>query len=299
MKEAVDFMAHLAEGFWGCRYELDDDDFAYVGEGSTPTPDPVGEGTWSHIMGLADDVAIRTTRFQGRYIERANAIATTWGEMCGYFTLVDGAPRGATQSTLFLLNEEFEASLYSCVTGWYRQAFQSLRTALELGLAGPYFDIGRPEQLSRWQAPEGDIGTPSVGQASDVLETVLAPAFEAAAVSSPFSKKAWVRGQYRYLSDFSHGRPEARGGGANSMAGQNASIWSSNGPVYVPSAVRQWYAAFSATAAALAVIAGAAYPVLPRMKGPWDASTWLDYTRRLLDWSSNRPDWAEPIVARW
>lgn len=72
------------------------------------------------------------------------SVAQLWGEMAGFFTLSPKAPQRATQQTLFLMGDELDASLVLCVTGWYRQAFEALRSVCERGLAAPYFDLAEP-----------------------------------------------------------------------------------------------------------------------------------------------------------
>ena len=83
-------------------------------------------------MALSDDVAIRTGRRHGTTMRRAAQISEVWGQLAGFFTLDPTVSSKALAHTIPMVSGEINASLYLCVTGWYRQSLAALRTGLEL-----------------------------------------------------------------------------------------------------------------------------------------------------------------------
>ena len=156
--------------FWGTRWELEDRDFGLVTRGPRLRPDPLSRPAWRGIVVLPDDVAVRTAQYQGSLITRAAEVSEIWSHLSGFFPLVTTAPKGAVSETSLMVSDELEASLYLCVTGWYRQAFDCLRTAFEQGLAGPYFDLPHnAAAFADWRRSTGRINTPSARTSLDQL----------------------------------------------------------------------------------------------------------------------------------
>ncbi len=113
------------------------------------------------------------------------------------------------EKQLFItVSAQLEASTLNAVLGMYRQAFSSLRLALEMGLAVIYFSINKLE-LQEWLEGRNDIrwGT-LLDEEKGVLSARFSKAFfnELSSETATYKKKASET--YRTLSEFVHGNSE-------------------------------------------------------------------------------------------
>jgi len=103
---------------------------------------------------------------------------------------------------------QIESAALISAFGLYRQAFASLRLALEMGLGAVYFSIHRLE-LNEWQDGKADIKwSQLIDDERGVLSKRFADAFfKGLADESRLQKEAASR-VYRKLSEFVHGNYE-------------------------------------------------------------------------------------------
>ena len=109
---------------------------------------------------------------------------------------------------LATVSTQLELATLNLTLGLYRQAFASLRLALEMGLASIYFSVNKME-LSEWFDGRADIKWAKlVDEENGVLSKRFANAFfsECAPYSEGYREKAIFT--YRKLSEFVHGNNE-------------------------------------------------------------------------------------------
>ena len=236
-----DFRAH--------RKVLDPDDFALGSDEPDPPPtDLIDEDTWGGIMNLPDDVAIRTTSHQG---QRVALLHELWGDW------IEAIPSdGIFLEAMLDIADDFSASLFNLVHGFYKQAIASLRNALEVTMIACDCELGdAPGRWKKWQDGK-EIG---FKDAREKFSKRLAIAPREASVigstrsslvtdlpDSPKSKacKSWVQNLYGRLSTFSHS-------GGNSS---NSFLWNSTGPVYSEEGMRASYRFYLETHAILVLL---------------------------------------------
>ncbi|HYT37797.1 MAG TPA: hypothetical protein VEL49_11535 [Ktedonobacteraceae bacterium] len=108
---------------------MEEDDFALSEGPELPPSDLIKAKTWSGIMTLPDDVAIRTSNHHGTVLKIMYALWGVWWEAIGetedliYVPMLDAG-------------DDFSAALFNLLHGFYRQACDSLRSALELTAIG-------------------------------------------------------------------------------------------------------------------------------------------------------------------
>lgn len=201
-------------------------DFA-VAEGPARRPsDKIDKATWDHIVTLPDDVAIRTTNHHGKAIKQISDLAYEW--------LLHSDERDRIMLPVMLdAHDDFDAALYAAITGYYRLANSTMRSALELVTIGTWAKLcGRRSEFQKWQKGKTEL---SLGMACDGLigaTPALRNALRTRVNDSLFDQKTnatdggWVRRAFSGISDFSHSRP----GYTDSY------MRKSNGPIYVPRA---------------------------------------------------------------
>jgi hypothetical protein len=204
------------------RRYLTNDDYAWVGEGLPFVPSGrIARATWKNIMGLPDSVAIETSDGFAPELEWADRLAWSW------LDILDQLPKDSpAQYQVFSALETFQASIFNVTNGWYRISGICLRCGLEDMLLGLYYQY-RPADREEYELiTDGKKPPPSLsrfvyaelnqhGASSELIERI----------TTVYSKK---------LSVHVHRRSD----GTN---------WSSNGPVYVPDAFRNWLSEFRET----------------------------------------------------
>jgi hypothetical protein len=201
-------------------------DFA-LAEGPALRPsDKIDKATWNHIVTLADDVAIRTTNQHGKAIKQISDLTYEW--------LIHSDEGDRIMLPVMLdAYDDFEAALYTAITGYYRLANSAMRSALELVTIGTWAKVcGKRNEFQNWQKGKIEL---SLGGACDGLigaTSVLRNALKTRVNDSLFDQKTsttdggCVRRTFNRISDFSHARPGFT----------DSSMRKSNGPIYVPRA---------------------------------------------------------------
>lgn len=250
------FEVPLPEGdFRRGRVLLPPEAFALAEGPDPPIDDLVSKQVWNHLIQLADDVALRTTNWQGSTTDLINRISAQW------LFAVPIEPIGApfAPEPALLTSEEFQALEFIALHGYYRQALGCLRNALEtMTHAARYAASGQALEFWRWR--KGDL-EPKFGssRASLLLSKAGGEIEQAVAPGSVFGtleRHGWLAGLYRRLCSYAHSQ-----GGSN-----NADFWESNGPVYAATAYELVLDELRETVAACYVLFKVCWPefALPR-----------------------------------
>jgi hypothetical protein len=106
------------------------------------------------------------------------------------------------------VSSQLETATFSACKGMYRQAFVSLRLALEMGLASAYFSVHKLE-LHEWLDGRGDIKWALLlCEDEGVMSTRFSKAFFSEFSQDMDSYRDKAKGIYRQLSEFVHGNNE-------------------------------------------------------------------------------------------
>ena len=134
--------------FRAFRMVLEPDDFALGDdEPDTPPADLVDEKVWHGIMDIADDVAIRTTSYQG---SRIGLLHELWGD---WLEVMPEA--GIVSEAMLDCSDDFAASMLSLIHGFYKQAIATLRSALETMVFACACQLaGDQKRWEEWQKGE-------------------------------------------------------------------------------------------------------------------------------------------------
>ena len=211
------------------RYLLGPDAFGVPYEDPDfPATDLIPEESWSTIMTLPTDVAIRASSHFGSDIDRLRHLYHLW--LFALPTEPEVAPY--MNEAIWLASDELDAAVFICLHGYYRQAFGCLRNALELVMQGCSFALRQDEmRLNRWLNGKGSFGieTPRRLIASQEVARQLEEAVAPLSMFGP-GKQSWVNRLYMRLSAYGHSSP-----GFN-----NVDFWDgSNGPVHRPTVVHR------------------------------------------------------------
>jgi len=216
------------------RYKLPPEAFL-VGRGHETEPtDLVDEETWESLTCLPDDVSLRISEHHGTLLQKANQVLEHWIAM-----VLDLQQLTSAQDVLVIACsdafDDFQASVYAMLTGFYRQSISALRTALEEVLAGIYFKVCPDEEKEeKWKtgAPEGRLSVREIRQRLTQKEPFSSLEEEKQSI---FEKHGWIDDLYSKLSAFIHGRPSYRDKKGRHIPASNVRLWGgSSGPVYVP-----------------------------------------------------------------
>ncbi|MFQ2858314.1 hypothetical protein ACK3YY_12945 [Aeromonas caviae] len=106
------------------------------------------------------------------------------------------------------VSSQMETATFSACKGMYRQAFVSLRLALEMGLASAYFSVHKLE-LHEWLDGRGDIKWSSlICEHEGVFSTRFSQAFFKEFGQDISSYRDKAKDVYRQLSEYVHGNNE-------------------------------------------------------------------------------------------
>lgn len=239
-----------ADDFRAVRMVLEPDDFALTdGEPDPPPTDLVDGEVWHGIMDLADYVAIQTTSHQGSRIGVLSELSSVWAE---------AAPVGCILSyAMMACLEDFNASVFTLLHGFYRQSVGTLRSALEIMVFACLClvnnDPAEWEQLERGNREiEFQKCRHKLRQASGFR--TLEESAKTATGQNLFADRSgadsggWVTSLHFRLSQFIHA------GGRTS----NGSMWESNGPVYSARGMKAAYQSYLETYALVLLLANVA-----------------------------------------
>ena len=176
-------------------------------------------------MSLPDDVAVRTTNHHGTAISRLLTLSHVWIELC--------QPRDPIATMLLDAHDDFQASLYNAITGFYRVSISASRNALELLAIGTWAQLcGKRKEFREYL--RGDR-TLSFGTACDGLSSgarALEAHLQSTLGAQLFNQRAstvrmgYARQVFDHASDFTHSRP----------GHTDSALRRSNGPIYVEEA---------------------------------------------------------------
>ncbi|MHB1846317.1 MAG: hypothetical protein ACYCWW_15950 [Deltaproteobacteria bacterium] len=216
-----DFRAH--------RDYLPDDAFALVEGGPDPELDRISLEAWRGVFALTDDVALRTTSFQGTIAEHCH---DAWVALVYSFPQ-DRSDESPMFEALLDLADHLQAASFSALHGYYRQAFATLRSAEEQMIVTTRFALfDGLEALRSWRydeatviqiRPTADLDRLAGHTDVERLNEAMAPL--ALATGSGGHRTGWAWDVYQVLSKFAHVTPGYTDG----------ELWKSNGPVWGPS----------------------------------------------------------------
>jgi hypothetical protein len=233
------------------RAYLADHVFAIAPEPDVPPQDPLVQEQWEHLMDLPTDVALRTTDHLGTMIDDM---------LTQHYAWMGALPPDPSDAPMMFdaaleASDEFDASPFIAVHGYYRQATASLRNALELMAHGARFAVCA-DQLGydRWQ--DGSAEPPKFGNSLDILfrQPQVAAIDQAVGTPGLFGSKppGVLRSIYRNLCQYTHSQPGYT----------NFDVWQSNGPVFSGRAFTQFWKDFCDTLAACYILFKVGYPSL-------------------------------------
>ncbi len=210
--------------------------------------DPIDLKTWTELQAAPDDVCLQTTEYHGSALRLQRELHSEWIHQTGF--AADGSlEQDALAHVAFEAEAEWQASAYASAHGFYRQAVETLRAALERTLiALRYQDEQSDLRFRAWlRAGEPLPFQPACDQILSGNRTVrnLNKHLMAAGLQ-PFiwrrgeRVKGWVGQLYEDLCRFSHCRP----------GHASADLWRGPGPVYDPKAFALTYDLYRQTAVA-------------------------------------------------
>ena len=222
------------EDFRARRFVLDPEDFAWGSNEPDPEPsDRINKEIWDGIIHLPDDVAIRTSNEYGAVLE---LMYNSWGS---WFEAM-GEKQDPIWRAMLDAADEFQATTFNALHGFYRPAIGGLRNIVELMTVGLDFQIRQDtatDEFAKWRAGASEM---RFGNACDKLiaavplqplkrflkEKLDDGIFEQKTRERP---AGWARRLHDTLSNYGHSRPTYAMG----------DLWQSNGPVFVPEAFKR------------------------------------------------------------
>ncbi|HEV3321491.1 MAG TPA: hypothetical protein VG147_04790 [Solirubrobacteraceae bacterium] len=265
------------------RHKLPPEAFA-ISSGPEPSPtDPADKATWTGIVFLPDDVSLRTSDHHGETLHR---VYECWGNWVGMILDVQSLcdpVRDPLAVATANASDEFQASIYAALTGFYRQAIGSLRPALEAMLAAVYFSVHREQDtIDQWLEGHEDARF-WIGRVRRQL-AAEAPFLQFEREDGAlFADNGWFAWLYGIQSAFLHGRPAFTDQAGTRIETTNAGLWNSNGPIYSHEAFVLWSRVFFNSLLLSALFVGLADSRIVRLSKPNDVS-YKAFIERLIDW---------------
>lgn len=97
--------------------------------------DPVDLKTWTELQAAPDDVCLQTTEYHGSALKIHQELQSAWIEKIG-FAEDDSLRDDALWKVAYEAEAEWQASTFASAHGFYRQAIETLRVALERTIIG-------------------------------------------------------------------------------------------------------------------------------------------------------------------
>jgi hypothetical protein len=244
-------------------------------EAYPPPSDLIDPETWLDVMGLPTDVALKTTSKMGSTIARIQQLNSDW--------TFSWAPLNAApfvEMPAVFAGEEFDALIFNAMHGYYRQAIAGLRVALELMTIATGFAVtGNAARFAEWREGrlEGKFGV----SRQLIADSAVGKQIDAAGYGPIFTKddSSWMKARYKRLCGFAHA-----GAGF-----ENSSLWSSNGPIFVATALETVENELRETLALCYLLLRLGWPTYkpgrgqqPLLDGP--QSGWAQYDQVLRHW---------------
>jgi hypothetical protein len=216
--------------FRAMRTVLEADDFAYApGPRERPAKDLVDKGTWDSIQILPETVSIFTSNDHGNELRLLEELWGCWVEI---LPIEKG---GVVKHACLIATDEFQASTFNALHGYYRVAAGCLRSVIEQMTIAVDCQLCGSEHEDRTLLDNENL--PPFGAACDDLQTRYKKTRLRKIFQQDDGKQVagWIRGLHQALSDWTHSKP-----GFDAIK-----LWEgSNGPIYVHSAflwvVKMW-----------------------------------------------------------
>jgi hypothetical protein len=151
------------DDFRAVRIVLEPNDFAIGSEEPDPPPsDLISLETWRGITGLPDDVAIRTSDHSGSALAQIYALWSQW-------VTVTAESANALSDSMLDAGDDLQNSVFNALHGYYRSAFSSLRSVIEVMTIGTCGTFARNSRLYEdWRSGAAEF---SFGSACDRLSS--------------------------------------------------------------------------------------------------------------------------------
>jgi hypothetical protein len=213
------------EDFRARRTVLTRSDFA-IAPGPERTPsDMIDKATWDHIVILPDDVAVRTSSHHGTALRQMNELQDAW-------IVAVGDKQDYLSPVMLDSSDEFQASTYLALTGYYRLSVAALRSAIELVAIGAWAQVcNKGKEFREWRAKTLELKFGTVCDGLQKATTALGTRLQTTVEDNLFKPKSpgdeggFARRIFSGVSDFAHSRPGSADG----------DLRKSNGPIYVKS----------------------------------------------------------------
>lgn len=211
--------------------------FAYVKKFRVAL-DPIDLKTWTELQAVPDDVCLQTTEYHGSALKLRQELHSAWIEKIG-FTVDDSLEHDALNDVAFEVEAEWQASTFASAHGFYRQAIETLRAALERTIISlRYQDEPCDLHFKNWLAANESLSFQSVCD-QIISRNRTIQALNEHLIGSGFTRfiwhkrrdtrpEGWVGRLYEDLCHYSHCRPNHTSG----------SLWKGPGPVYDPQAFK-------------------------------------------------------------
>lgn len=237
--------------FRAVRTVLEADDFAHApGPRERPVKDLVDQGTWDSIQILPETVSIFTSNDHGNELRELEEL---WGSWVAVLPIEKG---GVVKHACLIATDEFQASTFNALHGYYRVAAACLRSAIEQMTIAVDCQLcagGEDDHILSENTSLPAFGTACEDLQARYKKTRLRKIFQ-----QDDGKQAagWIRGLHEALSDWTHSKP-----GFDAVQ-----LWEgSNGPIYVRSAFRWVVKMWLFTYASCVILLRIAKPSTPEI----------------------------------
>ncbi len=223
------------EDFRSSRLVIPPRAFAYV-EKFRVSPDAVDLETWTKLQAAPDDVCIQTTDYHRGTLKVQRHLHSAWINKIG-FAQNDALEEDALKGVAFEVEAEWQASTFAATHGFYRQAIETLRTALERTvIALRYQDASTDRRFKDWLEGDETLAfapiCDQVASGSESARALNEHLINSGCIGfirqkdSKATPTAWVAHLHEKLCRYSHCRPNHASG----------DLWRGPGPVYDPEA---------------------------------------------------------------
>lgn len=202
---------------------VDPDNPLYFGMNAVPPSDIINQETWDCLTLFPDSASIQTSSQCGTAIKKMYELIPTRLVACNnpkfpYLGL-----------ELLAASEDFESSLFSILHAFYKQSFQSLRSALEFTIKGVALEFKRADKKIDYCETIEDI---KFGTCCDIISNAITDSESLAEIQqikneflgqkTPGNPGGWLRQLYKQLSQYPHSNRNYT----------NSQMWEGIGPVF-------------------------------------------------------------------
>jgi hypothetical protein len=259
-----------SDDFRSVRIVLEPDDFAVGSEEPDPPPcDLIPKETWDHLVTLSDDVSVRTSNRFGTLLKDLSELEHEF--VCVVLAIQESvadirlSPIAHAGS---MVCADYQASIFSALTGYYRLAFTALRSVVENMAVGMHLELSSDQtRFQQWLGGEAL----SLGWAADLAPGNAAVAgleaylrnqtqddfFRQRRTLRPNDDGGFARRLFGTLSRYTHGGPGF----------SDSDLRQSNGPIFVGKVFLDWAVSYVQTLAFSLIACKLAMPTLDRLGG--------------------------------